>query len=149
VAAAIVESREASGAFAAGDSWSEDNFLADFYGGYVPADLRDLAGNVAARNVRQRDGNVGQSAADPEIEMVEGAGAHADEDFVGAKRGNRRVGVLQNFRAAVLLKDDGSHGTPLFDRETQSNIAAGLCLSVEAQSETPGALTALDAGRRL
>jgi hypothetical protein len=57
--AEVVATGKACRAFSAGDSGSEDNFLADFHGGYVRADLGDFACDVAARDVRERDCDVG------------------------------------------------------------------------------------------
>ena len=45
-----------------------------------------------------------QSATRPEIEMVEGAGAHADQHLAGAGRRIRRVFVPEHLRSAVLVK---------------------------------------------
>ena len=104
--AAVVETGQACGAFSAGDSGGEDNFLADFHGGDISADLGDFAGDVAAGNVRKRDWDIGQTAADPEIEMIQGAGAYADEHFVGARFGLGDIGVLQNFGCAMLAEKD-------------------------------------------
>jgi hypothetical protein len=88
-AAAIVLAGNASGAFAAGDAGSENDFLAGADGGDVGADFGDLAGDVAAGDVRERDGDAGEAATDPEVEMIEGAGFYFDEDFVGADGGRR------------------------------------------------------------
>jgi hypothetical protein len=44
--------------------------LADVDGGDFRADLGDFAGNIAARNVRKRDGNAGEATANPEVEMI-------------------------------------------------------------------------------
>ena len=68
--AAVVEAGYACGTLSAGDSGGEDNFLSDFHGGNIGADLGNFAGDVAAGNVWERDWNVGQAAADPQIEMI-------------------------------------------------------------------------------
>jgi hypothetical protein len=70
LSAKVVATGQAGGAFSAGDSWGEDNFLADFYGGYVGADLGDFASDVAAGDVWQRDWDTWQAATDPEIKMI-------------------------------------------------------------------------------
>jgi len=44
--------------------------------------------------------------------MVESAGMNADEDFVGAKVRLVDVGVTEDARIAVLVKDNGFHGRP-------------------------------------
>jgi hypothetical protein len=70
LAAAVVATGQACGAFAAGDSRGEDNFLADFHGGYVGADLGDFASDVAAGDVWERDWDTWQAAANPEIKVI-------------------------------------------------------------------------------
>jgi hypothetical protein len=59
--------------------------------------------------VGKRDWNIGEATADPEIEMIQGAGAYADENFVGAGFGLGDIGVLQNFGSAMLAEKDGFH----------------------------------------
>ena len=49
------------------------------------ADLGDFAGDIAAGNVGERDSNTGEAAANPEVEMIEGAGADANQDFIVAE----------------------------------------------------------------
>jgi hypothetical protein len=70
LAAEVVATRQAGGAFSAGDSGGENNFLADFHGGYVGADFCDFASDVAAGDVWERDWDTWQAAADPEIKMI-------------------------------------------------------------------------------
>jgi hypothetical protein len=83
--------------------------LAHAYGGDFAADFGDFSGDVATRNVGKRDGDVGQAATDPEVEVIQGAGAHADEYLVGAGPRVRRVGELQNPGPAVLVEEDRFH----------------------------------------
>jgi hypothetical protein len=71
--------------------------------------LRDFASDVTAGNVRKRYRNARQALADPDVEMVQGAGVNAYEHFA---RANGRLGdrsVLENVGCAVLLEDDGFH----------------------------------------
>ena len=61
----------------------EDDFLSNVDGMYIRADLGDLSGHITARNMRQAEcGHSGQAAADPQVEMIQGAGVNADQDFV-------------------------------------------------------------------
>jgi len=108
--AIVVAAGQASGAFAASDSRSEENLLAWSDGGHSWADFFDGAGDIAAGNVRKRNRNAGEAAADPEVEMVESAGVDADEDFAGAGFGFGDVGVAEDVGAAVAVKEDGFHG---------------------------------------
>jgi hypothetical protein len=108
--AIVVAAGQASGAFAASDSRSEENLLAWSDGGHSWAHFFDGAGDIAAGNVRKRNRNAGEAAADPEVEMVESAGVDADEDFAGAGFGFGDVGIAEDVGAAVAVKEDGSHG---------------------------------------
>jgi hypothetical protein len=47
--------------------------------------------------------HAGDAAAHEEVEVVERAGAYAQQDFVGFDLGLGRVFVDQHFRAAVLV----------------------------------------------
>jgi len=55
----IVLAGDAGGAFAAGYSGGEDNFLANAHGVDFRTDLGDFTRNVAAGNVRKRDRHAG------------------------------------------------------------------------------------------
>jgi hypothetical protein len=110
VAAAVVQASHASWAFAATNERCEHNFLTYANGGDFRADLCDFSGDVAAGNVGKRDGHVGQSAADPQIKMIQRASAHAGENFVRAGLGFGDIGVLENFGSPMLAEEDGLHG---------------------------------------
>ena len=75
--------------------------------GNVLADFSHFAGNVAAKNVRQRD--AAQPAAHPQIKMIQRAGAHANEDVIFAQNGIRRVFILKNFRTAEFMNANRFH----------------------------------------
>jgi hypothetical protein len=110
--ATIVEARKARGAFAAGDARGEDHSLADACGGDLSADLGNLACDVAAWYMRDRDRNAGDALAYPEIETIESASADAYENFIGAHHRVGNVRIFQDFGAAVLLELDGLHFWP-------------------------------------
>ena len=112
IAAAVVIAGETRGTFPACDTRSKDNFLANVNGADFGSDFGDFSGNIAAGNMRQRNGNTGESAADPEVKMIEGTSVHADEHFVMAEMGFGNVGVMKNGRITVLMKDDGFHERP-------------------------------------
>jgi len=113
VAAEIVVAGEAGDAASAADAWLEENFFADANAGDEFAGGGDFAGDVAApyvtNVVRHGNLNAGDAFADPKIEMIQRAGADADEDFVGARRRIGHVRVGEDFRAAVLREDDCFH----------------------------------------
>lgn len=112
IAAEIVLSSETSRATATGDAGSEHHLLADVDVANVVANLDDFTGYVAARDVRKRNGIVRKAVANPQIEVIEGTGAHADENFVRMDLGFVHIGVVQHAGIAVLVKDDGFHETP-------------------------------------
>src|SRR5271170_874892 len=43
--------------------------------------------------------------------MIQGAGSHADQHFVGTNGGRGYVSVLQHFWSAVLFENDGLHAS--------------------------------------
>jgi len=112
VAAAVVIAGKACGTFAAGDAGSEHHFLADVDGADFRADLGDFAGDVAAGNMGEWDLEAGKAAAHPEVEMIEGTGVNADEDFAAAKLGLGDISVVENGRVTMFLEDDGFHERP-------------------------------------
>ena len=109
--AAVVQAGYASGAFAAANQRREHDLLADASRGYIRADLSDLARNVASGNVRQRNRHVGQTAPDPQVEVIQRTGLNAHEHLVRPDGGIRCVRVLQDVRPAVLMKNNCFHET--------------------------------------
>ena len=75
----------------------------------TPGSGDDLAGDVAARNMRHRNFDARQTAPRPKIEVVQGAGAHPHQHFARSRLGIGRVLVTQYFDAAVLVKTNGLH----------------------------------------
>jgi hypothetical protein len=73
------------------------------------ASIDDFAGDVAPRDVRQRQSDAIEAAALPEIQMVERARANADDGAAGHGRRIRRVLESEDVRSAVLVKTDGLH----------------------------------------
>lgn len=112
VAAAVILAGEAGGAFAASDTRSENDFLADMNGGDFGAYLGDFAGDVAARNVREGEGNARETAANPKVEMIKGAGMDPDEDLVVTESRFGNIGVAKDGRVTMLLDDNGFHEKP-------------------------------------
>src|SRR6266702_1491033 len=109
--AVVVQAGYASRAFAAANQRREHDLLADASRGYIRADLSDLARNVASGNVRQRNRHVRQTAADPEVKVIQRAGLDAHENLIWLDLWLGVVLVLENFRPAVLMKNDCFHGT--------------------------------------
>ncbi len=120
LAAKIVVAGEAGGAASAGNAGLEENFFAGSDAGDDFADGGDFAGDVAAVYMRHGDLNARDAVANKKVEMIEGAGADADEDFVGARTRVGRVGVLEDFRAAVLREDDCFHAGVSVKERTRS-----------------------------
>src|SRR5262249_6466932 len=81
----IVASSQPGGALAAGNSGGQENFLAGLDGGDVGANPLDDAGHITTGNVRKRDRNPRESPAYPQVEMIQGAGVDADDDFAQAR----------------------------------------------------------------
>ena len=111
LAAAVVEAGNASCAFAAADQGCEHYFLTYVNGGDFGADPGDFSGDVAAGNVGKRDGDAGEAAAHPEIKMIEGTSAHADENFAGARFRFGDIGISQNFGSPMLAEKNNFQRT--------------------------------------
>jgi hypothetical protein len=112
IAAVVILTSDAGGTFAAGNARSENDFLADMNGGDFCADLGDFAGNIAAGNVGERDSNTGEAAANPEVEMIEGARTDANQGFIVAERRFGDISIAENGRVTVFMDDDGFHEQP-------------------------------------
>src|SRR5208337_1980238 len=112
VAATVFIAGKAGGTSSTGDARRKDNFLADVDGADFGTDFGDFAGNVAAGDVGKWSLEAGEAAAHPEIEMIEGAGVNADEDFAAAELRLGDVGVVENGRVTVFLEDDRFHERP-------------------------------------
>ncbi len=94
--------------------------LSRFEVGDVLADFDNLAGSVAAEDVRQV--NAGQSFAHPDVEMVQSASPHAYEDLVFARLGIGNVFVGENFRPTELMNANGFHGDSYNCRRQNSTL---------------------------
>ena len=70
-------------------------------------DLRNLARNIAAENVRQF--HAGQSLAHPHIEMIERARLHSHQHLIFARLRIGNVFIHQDFGSAELMNADGFH----------------------------------------
>jgi hypothetical protein len=68
--AAVILAREASGAFAATDTRGENDFLSGADGGDIRADFGNFSSDVAAGDVRKRNGDAGEAATNPEIKVI-------------------------------------------------------------------------------
>src|SRR5256885_762002 len=68
----------------------------------------DFTRDIAARDVRQWNSHPRQTAAFPDVEVVQRAGAHADQDVVGAEFGIGRLLEPQDLRSAMRMKSNGA-----------------------------------------
>src|SRR6266568_1750649 len=105
----VVVAGKARGAAPATDSRGEDHFLSHLDAADQFADLRHFPGDVASRDVRKRAGPAGNSLANPQVEMVDRHRAHPHQDIGGRDFRLGDFRILQDFRTAVLRKNDGLH----------------------------------------
>jgi hypothetical protein len=76
----------------------------------LPAlDLPHFAGHVGSRDVWQRDPHALDPSPLPEIEMIQGAGAHAHDGVPRARLRIRRVFINENVGRSVLMEPGGFH----------------------------------------
>lgn len=109
LSAAIVEACDTSRTFTTANQWREHYLLANAYCCDIRTNLLDFTRNVAAGDVRKRNRNVEQATAHPQVQMIERASSDAHNNVVSARPGLRRIGVFQDFRPAVLVKQDCIH----------------------------------------
>ena len=91
----------------------------------VLADFFDGSGDVAAIDVGQVYAR--QAFANPEIEVVQGTGFHADQNLVLTELGVGNVAVLEDLRAAEFLKHDRFHGRLLGMRGKREKVSHRVC----------------------
>ena len=125
--ALVLQSGDALRAVIAEVHGREQHALADFESGHVLADFDDFTGDVAAENVRQL--HAGQAFAHPDIEMVHGAGFHADQDLIFARLRIGNVFVAEHFGSAEFVNADGFHGVLIMLQSTRR-----ICDTEPAQS---------------
>ena len=75
--------------------------------GNVLARLDHFARYVAAENVWQRHAT--QAPTRPQIQMIQRAGANADQNVIFAQNGIGRVFVLKNFRTTEFMNPNRFH----------------------------------------
>ncbi len=107
----VIKASHAGCALATANQWREDNFLADAYCGDIRADVGDFTGDIAAWNMRKWNRNARDTATHPQIEMIQRAGLHANENFIRPDSWLRSVGEFQDVRCAMLVKDNRFHET--------------------------------------
>src|SRR5262249_3785302 len=109
LATAIIEASQTRRALTATHSGGEDNLFAHLHGCDFGTDLGYLTRNVATWNVRQRNRDIRQATANPQIQVIQGASSDANENLPAAERRLGRVGILQNFGSTMLFKNDRFH----------------------------------------
>ena len=107
----VIEGRETAHAEAAGDSGRDEAGSRLREVGHPGAGRRDVAGDLAARNERQREAMPGDAVAEPEVEVVERAGAHAHRNFTGTRNRIRPLPPLERFRPTVPRDAKALHAT--------------------------------------
>jgi uncharacterized protein YbjQ (UPF0145 family) len=89
----------------------------------VFAAFENVSGNIAARNLRER--NAGDSFSDEKIQMIERDGLDADEHLVFTEHWIWNVFVFQNFGSTMLMESDGFHCIPRKKDTLPRSVNAG------------------------
>ncbi len=105
--ALVLKSGHALGAVIAEVHRREKHPLPGLEASDVLADFGNLSGDVRSKDVRQI--HSGQSFANPQIDVVQGAGFDADQNLVLAWLGIRYVFVAQNLRTTEFMDANGFH----------------------------------------
>ena len=91
----------------------DDDLVANLDVSDLAAGLDHHSSRVGARDMRQDDFHPGQAAPRPDIVEVAGRRLDVNHDVVGARLGYRRVAILQDLAAAVLLENNRLHAKSL------------------------------------
>ena len=91
------------------DPGVDHHALADAPAGDPGAQGQDLARDIRTAPVGHLQLQPRPSAPDPDVQVVQGAGPHADHHLAGRKLGVGHVTVAQHIQFAVLLEIDGFH----------------------------------------
>jgi hypothetical protein len=116
IAAKIIVSGKARRAFSARDPRCKNHLLTDVNRGDLRTYLRDFPGDVASRYVRKRYGDAREAAANPKVEIVQGAGMHAHEHLSRPQMRFGNIRVAQNTWMAVLVDYNRFHRKPPWTR---------------------------------
>jgi hypothetical protein len=111
IGAEVVVAGQAVRADAAGDAGVNDHALALFDRGHAASDLHDLAGAVAAEDVKRGELALlaSNTCADVGIEAVDAGGADSDFYLMGLEGRLGAFAVHEDFRAAVAFDINGLH----------------------------------------
>ena len=107
VGAKVLASGDAFDAVSAEGHGSQEHTLSYRQVGNVLAQFGDFSGDVTAVDMRQLD--AGEPFADEQIEVVERACLHSNQNLVFAKLGLSDILVLQDLRPAELVEACGFH----------------------------------------
>ena len=88
------------------------------------AGVDDLARDITAGDMGQRQRDSPDAAPLPEVEMIERARANPHDRATVARRRVRRILVAKNLRAAVLVKSNSLHVIVTSDTAPRSSVAA-------------------------
>src|SRR6185503_20536803 len=104
----------------------QQHLVSTSHPGDQAANLAHYSPDVVAENVWQWNINARQTTTRPNVQVIQGTSLHLDQNFVGLDSGIRHIGVLQNFRAAVLFEDDCFHGDSAADLRGVTRIKEEL-----------------------
>ena len=105
----VVLSAQTSLAVSARDARMQHYFIAGLDPVNNLSGLENYTRNIVAQNVRQRNIDVRQSAAHPNVEVVQGTRANFNQNFVGLNFWFRYVCRFQHIGPAVLAEYDCLH----------------------------------------
>jgi hypothetical protein len=111
-------------AMAAGNAGLNQHLFAGLYPIDKITDSANDSGNVVAKNVRQRNLDAGEALACPDVEVIDAAGAHLDEDLVGFVRRVGKLCVFENVGTAVAVEDDCFHDGFQMKRADPETVSA-------------------------
>ncbi len=129
----VIEGGETAHAEAAGDSGRDQAGGRLREVGHPGAGRCDVAGDLAARHERQREAMPGDAVAEPEVEVVERAGAHAHRNLTGTRNRIRPLTPLERFGTTVPRDAKAFHAAKSISGrggESRRLATCRLCLCI-------------------
>ena len=109
--AEVVAARGALVALPAAHARREQHAPARFHALAQFAHLDHFAGDVASQNVRHGKLHAGNAGPHEQVQMIQRAGAHAQQDLIGFDLRVGNIFVDQHFRRAVLMDAGSFHAS--------------------------------------
>ena len=107
--AQVIAAGQALDAMAAGNSGRQDNGIADADARNVRADGGNFAGNIRPGDMRKRKGDARDTAANPNVEMIQGTGSDPHQHVAWTDHWIGDFTIFEDFGPSVTIEGNGLH----------------------------------------